>query len=58
MQFHSPFRGRADTLNLVVPVHAAIASETAKKIQSLLKQSKMKVQAAILGDSVRVTGAK
>ena len=33
-------------------------SDTAKKIQSLIKQSKMKVQAAIQGDSVRITGAK
>ena len=31
---------------------------TAKKIQNLIKQSKMKVQAAIQGDSVRVTGGK
>ena len=29
-----------------------------KKIQGLIKQSKIKVQAAIQGDSVRVTGAK
>jgi len=47
-----------DKLKLVVPVKAGIDSETAKKIQSLIKQSKMKVQAAIQGDSVRVTGAK
>ena len=30
----------------------------AKKIVKLLKDSKLKVQAAIQGDSVRVTGAK
>jgi len=47
-----------DKLKLVVPVKAGIDSETAKKIQSLIKQSKMKVQAAIQGDAVRVTGAK
>ena len=35
-----------------------IDSETGKKIQTLLKQSKLKVQAAIQGDAVRVTGAK
>ncbi|MCP6133924.1 DUF520 family protein, partial [Klebsiella pneumoniae] len=29
-----------------------------KKIQGLIKQSKLKVQAAIQGDTVRVTGAK
>ena len=29
-----------------------------KKMQTAIKQSKMKVQAAIQGDSVRVSGAK
>ena len=37
---------------------SGIASEDAKKIQRLVKDSKLKVQAAIQGDSVRVTGAK
>ena len=32
--------------------------ESAKKIQLLVKQSKLKVQAAIQGDVVRVSGAK
>ena len=35
-----------------------IESEVAKKIQRLIKDSKLKVQAAIQGDAVRVTGAK
>ena len=35
-----------------------IEQELAKKIQKLIKDSKMKVQAAIQGDAVRVTGAK
>ncbi|MGE0672997.1 MAG: DUF520 family protein, partial [Methylibium sp.] len=39
-------------------VKEGIDSETAKKIQQLIKASKMKVQAAIQGDAVRVTGAK
>jgi uncharacterized protein YajQ (UPF0234 family) len=47
-----------DKLKLVVPVKAGIDSDTAKKIQSLVKQSKLKVQAAIQGDTVRITGAK
>ncbi|MEK8034153.1 YajQ family cyclic di-GMP-binding protein [Ideonella sp. DXS29W] len=47
-----------DKLKLAVPVKAGIDSDTAKKIQSLIKQSKLKVQAAIQGDTVRVTGAK
>ena len=37
---------------------SGIDGETAKKIQTLIKQSKMKLQAAIQGDTVRVTGAK
>ncbi|HET7775686.1 MAG TPA: DUF520 family protein, partial [Azospira sp.] len=32
--------------------------ELAKKIVKLVKDSKLKVQAAIQGDTVRVTGAK
>jgi uncharacterized protein YajQ (UPF0234 family) len=39
-------------------VKKGIDSETAKKIQTAVKQSKLKVQAAIQGDTVRVTGAK
>ena len=45
-------------MKLAVPVKAGIDSDTAKKIQTLVKQSKMKVQAAIQGDAVRITGAK
>ncbi len=41
-----------------IVVKSGINSELAKKIQTLVKQSKMKVQAAIQGDAVRVTGAK
>ena len=47
-----------DKLKLTVPVKAGIDSDTAKKIQSLVKQSKLKVQAAIQGDAVRITGTK
>ncbi|HSI61447.1 MAG TPA: YajQ family cyclic di-GMP-binding protein [Ideonella sp.] len=47
-----------DKLKQVVAVKSGIDSETAKKIQTLVKQSKMKVQAAIQGDAVRITGAK
>ena len=35
-----------------------IESELAKKIVKLVKDSKLKVQAAIQGDAVRITGAK
>jgi len=47
-----------DKVKQVVKVRNGIASEDAKKIQRIIKDSKMKVQAAIQGESVRVTGAK
>ncbi len=47
-----------DKLKQLVAVKSGIDAETAKKIQTLIKQSKMKVQASIQGDAVRVTGTK
>ena len=47
-----------DKVKQLITVKSGIDSDTAKKIQNFIKQSKMKVQAAIQGDSVRVTGAK
>lgn len=47
-----------DKVKQALTVKNGIDSDTAKKIQSLIKQSKLKVQAAIQGDTVRVTGAK
>ena len=47
-----------DKVKQLITVKSGIDTDTAKKIQTLIKQSKMKVQAAIQGDSVRVTGAK
>lgn len=47
-----------DKVRQVIKVRSGIASEDGKKIQKLIKESKLKVQAAIQGDAVRVTGAK
>jgi hypothetical protein len=47
-----------DKLKQLVKLKAGIEADTAKKIQTLLKQSKLKVQASIQGDTVRVTGTK
>ena len=47
-----------DKVKQVVKVKNGIDSEQAKKIQRLIKDSKMKVQATIQEDKVRVTGAK
>lgn len=47
-----------DKFKQAVPVKTGIDSESAKRIQTLVKQSKLKVQASIQGDAVRVSGAK
>ncbi len=47
-----------DKVKQVLVVKSGIDSETAKKLQTAIKQSKLKVQASIQGDVVRVTGAK
>ena len=47
-----------DKVKVVIKVRNGIEAELAKKIQRILKDSKIKVQAAIQGDAVRVTGAK
>ena len=47
-----------DKVKQVLKVRNGIESEHAKKIQRAIKDSKLKVQAAIQGDMVRVTGAK
>lgn len=47
-----------DKVKQVVKVRSGIETEQAKKITRVVKDSKLKVQAAIQGDAVRVTGAK
>ena len=47
-----------DKVRQTIVVKSGIDTDTAKKIQTFIKQNKMKVQAAIQGDAVRVTGAK
>ena len=47
-----------DKLKQVVKVKNGIEAEMGKKIQKIIKESKLKVQAAIQGDAVRVTGTK
>jgi cyclic-di-GMP-binding protein len=42
----------------VITVRVGIEQELSKKIVKLIKDSKMKVQASIQGDAVRVSGAK
>ena len=47
-----------DKVKQVIKIRNGIETESAKKIVKLIKDSKMKVQASIQGDSVRVSGGK
>ena len=47
-----------NTVKQPITVRVGVGQELAKKIVKLLKDSKLKVQASIQGDAVRVSGAK
>ncbi|MDF3034768.1 MAG: YajQ family cyclic di-GMP-binding protein [Paucimonas sp.] len=47
-----------DKVKQVIKVKSGIETESAKKIVKVIKDSKMKVQASIQGEAVRITGAK
>jgi cyclic-di-GMP-binding protein len=47
-----------DKIKQVVTVRVGIEQELAKKIVKLVKESRMKVQASIQGDAVRISGGK
>ncbi|HRD85261.1 MAG TPA: YajQ family cyclic di-GMP-binding protein [Rubrivivax sp.] len=53
-----PQKVGGDRVRQPVAVKCGIDAESARRIQGLLKSSKLKVQAAVQGDSVRVSGAK
>ena len=53
-----PQKMGGDRLKLRVAVKSGIDAESAKKIQVSIKASKLKVQGAIQGDAVRITGTK
>ena len=44
------------TVRVLIKIKQGIESETGKKINRAIKDSKLKLQAAIQGDEVRVTG--
>jgi cyclic-di-GMP-binding protein len=54
----TPKKRGGDKLELLVPVKTGIDADNARKIQTLLKNSKLKVQGAVQGDAIRVTGPK
>lgn len=47
-----------DKLKHHIEVKKGLTSEASKKITKIIKESKLKVQASIQGESVRITGAK
>src|SRR5215831_20808428 len=47
-----------DKVKQPVTLHVGVGQDLAKKIVKLIKDSRMKVQASIQGDAVRVSGAK
>jgi uncharacterized protein YajQ (UPF0234 family) len=58
LDFGDPQKMGGDKMKQVITVRHGVSSEHAKKIVRLIKDSKLKVQASIQGDAVRVTGAK
>jgi hypothetical protein len=54
----APERAGGDTWRQRAEIKAGIGSEDAKRLQTLIKQNKLKVQASIQGDTLRVAGAK
>ena len=47
-----------DKVKQVITVRHGVSGDLAKRLVKMIKDSKMKVQASIQGDTVRVTGAK
>ncbi len=58
LDFKTPERAAGDTLRQEVTVKQGIDQATAKQLVKAIKDSKMKVQASIQGDELRVTGKK
>jgi uncharacterized protein YajQ (UPF0234 family) len=58
LEFKEPEKASGNALRQLVKVKQGIEQEVAKKIVKALKDSKMKVQASIQGDQLRVSGPK
>jgi len=54
----APEKAGGDIWRLHAPIKAGIGGDDAKRLQTLIKQSKLKVQSSIQGDTLRVSGAK
>ena len=58
LKFGDPEKMSGDKIKQVVTIRVGVEQELAKKLVKLLKDSKLKVQGSIQGDTVRVSGAK
>lgn len=58
LELGKPEKISGNKVKQTVTVKTGVETTLAKKIQQLLKDSKLKVQASIQGDTVRVSGAK
>ncbi|MBF0148286.1 MAG: YajQ family cyclic di-GMP-binding protein [Magnetococcales bacterium] len=58
LDFAKPEQSSGNLVRQVITVKQGVDTELAKKICKMIKGSKLKVQAAIQGDAVRVTGKK
>ena len=58
LDYGKPEPAAKGTVRQVVTIQQGIATEKAKEIVKAIKDAKLKVQAAIQGDQVRVTGKK
>jgi cyclic-di-GMP-binding protein len=58
LKYGDPQKIGGDKLKQVIEIRDGIASEDAKRISKLIKESKIKVQASIQGESIRVSGTK
>ena len=58
LKFDDAEKISGNKMKQVVTVRTGVEQELAKRIVKLVKDSKMKVQASIQGDAVRISGAK
>lgn len=58
LEFKDPEKASGDTLRQSILVKQGLDAELAKKIVRAIKDAKLKVQTAIQGDELRVTGKK
>jgi len=58
LKYGDPEKISGNKVKQAVTVRTGVDQELAKKIVRMMKDSKLKVQASIQGDAVRVTGAK